>query len=286
MKGLTHLRLEAVLLAGIALSGLGLHQANLLLEVDTAEQARTGEVGSLPDGKALRVLSLGFERLVADLFWLRTVYYVGTDTAAAAGYPDAARLSHLVTDVDPEFHTVYVLMAGVLGTLRNDPEAAIGLLEKGTKHSEYWRIYFLLGFNHFMEMENYAEGARWIQAAAERGGPPYLPLLASRLHAQAGDPSAAMVFIEARLQHEENLQIREDLSRRYRDLWITRDLRLIDAAIERYRAEHGAAPPRVAALVREGFLRREPRDPEDGAYLIQDGAAATRMEYEILKVKE
>ena len=177
MKGLTHLRLEAVLLAGIALSGLGLHQANLLLEVDTAEQARTGEVGSLPDGKALHVLSLGFERLVADLFWLRTVYYVGTDTAATAGYPDAARLSHLVTDVDPEFHTVYVLMAGVLGTLRNDPEAAIGLLEKGTKHSEYWRIYFLLGFNHFMEMENYAEGARWIQAAAERGGPPYLPLL-------------------------------------------------------------------------------------------------------------
>lgn len=286
MKWLAQIRLEAVLLGGIALAGLGIHQTNLRLEVETAEQASTGEVGSLPDGKALRVLSLGFERLVADLFWLRTVYYVGTDAAARAGYPDAERLSHLVTDVDPAFHSVYVLMAGVLGSLRHDTDAAIGLLEKGTEHSEYWRIYFLLGFHHFMEKEDYAEGARWIQAAAERGGPTYLPLLASRLHAQAGDPRTAMVFIEARLQHEENLQIRADLERRYRDLWITRDLRLIDAAIDRYREAHGPAPADVATLVREGFLRGEPRDPENGSYLIEDGGAATLLEYEILKVKE
>jgi hypothetical protein len=280
------IRLEAVLIAGIAFASLGIHQTNRRLEIGTAEQASSGAVGSLPDGKALRVLSLGFERLVADLFWLRTVYYVGTDAAAKADYPDAERLADLVTDIDPHFHSVYVLMGSVLGGLSHDADAAIRLLEKGTGHSDYWRIYFLLGFNHFMEKENYAEGARWIQAAAERGGPPYLPLLASRLHAQGGSPEAAMAFIQSRLQHEEHPEIRADLGRRLRDLWITRDLGLIDAAIGIYLEQRGSPPADVQTLVREGFLRGAPVDPDGGTYAIENGRAVTSLEYEILRVRE
>ncbi len=271
---------------GVALAALGTHLTNLRLEVHTVEQASTGEIGSLPDGKALRVLSLGFERLVADLFWMRTVYYVGTDAASAAGYPDAARLAQLITDIDPYFHSVYVLMAAVIGGLGNDPDGAIELLEKGTQYSDYWRVYFLLGFNHFMEKENYAEGARWIQAAAERGGPPYLPLLASRLYAHGGSPEAAMAFLETRLQHEEHPEVRADLERRYRDLWITRDLALIDAAIARYREARGREPADVFTLIRQGFLRQAPRDPQGGVYFLADGKAATSLEYELLRVKE
>lgn len=279
-------RLEAVLVVTVGLAALATHVTNLRLEVYTVEQASSGQLGSLPDGKALRVLSLGFERLVADLFWMRTVYYVGTDAAVAAGYPDAARLAHLVTDIDPYFHSVYVLMASVIGGLGHDPDGAIELLEKGTEYSDYWRIYFLLGFNHFMEKENYAEGARWIQAAAERGGPPYLPLLASRLYAHGGSPETAMAFLETRLQHEEHPDVRGDLERRYRDLWITRDLARIDEAIGRYRGEKGSSPEDVFTLIRQGFLRQALRDPEGGEYFIADGKAATSVEYEVLRVKE
>ncbi len=246
----------------------------------------TGSVGPLPNGKALRTLSLGFERLVADLFWVRTIYYVGDDVAAAANYPDAARLAHLVTDIDPYFSSVYVLMNSVLSGLRMDPDSAIELLKKGTAYSDYWRIYFLLGFNYFMEKGDYAEGARWIEEAAKRGGPPYLPLLAARLYAQGGDPETAMGFIQARLLQEEQPEVRKDLEKRYRDLWITRDLGRIDAAIEAHKDELGELPADVPSLVSRGFLRSAPRDPQGGTYRIEEGRARSSMEYEIMRVKE
>ena len=272
--------------AALVLLGWAVHSTNLRLEGQVEERASTGSVGPLPNGKALRTLSLGFERLVADLFWVRTIYYVGDDVAAAANYPDAARLAHLVTDIDPYFSSVYVLMNSVLSGLRMDPDSAIELLKKGTAYSDYWRIYFLLGFNYFMEKGDYAEGARWIEEAAKKGGPPYLPLLAARLYAQGGDPETAMGFIQARLLQEEQPEVRKDLEKRYRDLWITRDLGRIDAAIEAHKDELGELPADVPSLVSRGFLRSAPRDPQGGTYRIEEGRARSSMEYETMRVKE
>jgi hypothetical protein len=277
--------IEAFLLAMLLAAGVSTHRVNLGLERWTEARAVAGDVGPLPNGKALRVGSLGFERLVADLFWLRTVYYVGDPRTGDVGYPAAEGLAHLVTDIDPSFESVYVLMNSVLSGLRMDADAAIRLLEKGTRHSDYWRIYFLLGFNHFMEKGDYLAGAHWIEEAAKRGGPPYLPLLASRLYSQAGDPDTALAFLATRLQQERHPALREQLQKRMTDVWITRDLDRIDAAIVTYRELRGSDPIDVAALVREGLLEREPRDPRGEHYAIRSGRATSFVEFERLRLK-
>ena len=105
MVWLERVRIQLALVAGIGVATLGICYSNSVLELGTALQGESGSVGSLPDGKVLHVLSLGFERLVADLFWLRTVYYVGTDAAAHAHYPDAERLAHLVTPIPGSMRT-------------------------------------------------------------------------------------------------------------------------------------------------------------------------------------
>ena len=270
----------------IALTAWAVHDTNVRLEGYAQERATPGYVGPLPNGKAVRTLALGFERLVADLFWLRTVYYVGDERSALVNYPDAERLAQLVTDIDPYFSSVYVLMNSVLAGLRMDPDAAIRLLKKGSQYSDYWRIYFLLGFNYFMEKEDYVEGARWIEEAAKRGGPPYLPLLATRLYAQGGDPDTAMAFLKTRLEQEEHPEIRKDLEARLLDLWIARDLARIDAAIAAYRRERGAVPEDVNALVVAGFLAGEPHDPVGNAYGIEAGTATSSMQHELLRLRE
>ncbi len=270
----------------MALTAWAVHATNVRLEGYAEERASAGNVGPLPNGKALRTLALGFERLVADLFWIRTVYYVGDERSAVANYPDAERLAQLVTDIDPYFSSVYVLMHSVLGGLRMDPDAAIRLLKKGTQYSDYWRIYFLLGFDYFMEKEDYVEGARWIEEAAKRGGPAYLPLLAARLYAHGGDPETAMVFLKTRLEQEEHPEIRKDLEARLLDLWITRDLASIDRAIAAYQRERGAVPNDVEALVIAGFLAGEPHDPGGNPYRIEAGSAVSSLAHEILRLRE
>lgn len=283
---LRQLRVEILLVAGILALSMGVWRTNQLLEGHSAEQKILGEVGPLPDGHALRVLSLGFDRLLADLFWIRTLYYIGDERSHASGYPAAARLADLVTDIDPYFRTVYAVMPGALSGLARDPDAAVALLEKGIQHVDYWRLHFYLGFNYFFWYLDFARAAEQMQAAAGLpGGPPYLPLLTARLHAEAGDPETAMLFIRERLAQAATPGEREQLEKRYWDLWITRDLARIDGAIEAFGAENAALPADVAALVRTGLLEEAPLDPRGNRYRIEAGRAATDLVYEKLEVK-
>src|SRR5262245_11947782 len=116
--------LELYLLATLLVVTLCVRNVNWWLEVVQVEEASAGDIGALPDGNTLRIASLGFERLVADLFWIRTVYYVGDPVASKANWPAAERLTRLATDIDPGFDSAYVVMASVLSGLAHDPDAA------------------------------------------------------------------------------------------------------------------------------------------------------------------
>ena len=277
---------EFVLVPCLLLAAVAAHGTNRGLEARRVERAADGTVGVLPDGATVRTLSLGFERLAADLFWIRTAYYVGGEDAMKADYPDAERLANLVTDIDPQFDSAYVVMASVLNGLRKDPDAAIRLLEKGAAVSKYWRIHFLLGFQYFMEKQDYLRGAHCLERASELGGPEYLTYLTSRLYAHAGDPTTAMQFISARLRQEENPEVRARLEQRLSDIWITRDLDLIDAAIAKYREQTRRDPKDVRALVDAKLLPELPHDPKGGSYGISDGRATTQIPYELMRLKE
>jgi hypothetical protein len=268
--------LEALLFPLLLAVAVAAHDANRWLETRQVEHIADGSVGALPNGAVLRVVSLGFERVVADLFWIRTVYYVGDESSSAAGWPAAERLADLVTDIDPHFDSAYVVMASVLNGLRREPDAAIRLLTKGTQNSRYWRIHFLLGFQYFMEKQDYVRGAECLQRAIALGGPTYLQFLVSRLYTSAGDPTTAMQFIALRLKNEETPAIREQLQQRLSDIWINRDLGLIDAAIESYTGKSHHPPKSVRALVDAGLLPALPRD----------GRAATDLPYEVLELKK
>jgi hypothetical protein len=271
---------EAALALAIVLAGWSAHRANVWLEGHVLETRVAGEVGPLPDGRALRVASLGFERLVADLFWLRTIYYLGDEESEAAGFPAAARLATLVTDIDPWFTTAYVVMNSALTVLTHEPDAAFELMEKGLRYNDgYWKLHFLQGFTLFFEREQYVEAADHMRAAYERGGPKYLQLLAARLYAQGGSPETALAFIEARMKQTKDPKARRKLRWRYYDIWIDRDFKLINPAIAAYRATHGEDPATVADLVAAGLLDREPHDPKGNTYLISGGRARPQMKW-------
>lgn len=270
----------------LVLAAVAVHGTNRWLDARQIERVADGSVGVLPDGKIVRVLSLGFERLVSDLFWIRTASYVGDEVASKAEWPSAERLANLVVDIDPHFDSAYVVMASVLNGLRKDPDAAIRLLEKGSQVSSYWRIHFLLGFQYFMEKQDYERGAHCLERALALGGPQYLQFLVTRLYSSAGDATTAMQFIALRLQNEENAEVRAKLEQRLSDIWITRDIDAINAAIEKYVSMNKRDPKDVRSLVDAKLLLALPRDPKGGEYGVSGGRATTQIPYELIRVKE
>ncbi len=279
------LGVDGALVGLLCLAGVAIHAANQRLEAQALAASPAGEVGALPDGRVLRVASLGFERVVADLFWLRTVYYVGDDEVTRAGYPDAFRLANLVTDIDPQFASAYVIMNSVLAVLRQRPDESLALLDKGVRENpDHWRLRFLRGFTLFFDLDDHARAADDMRAAFELGGPKYLQLLAARLYAQGGAPETALAFVEARLAEEGEPKARARLLARRRDLLIERDLAAIQRALDAWPHAEKRAPRDVAELVRAGLLAAEPRDPDGGAYEIAGGRAATRLPWKPLEV--
>lgn len=276
---------ELLLAAAIGTLGAGTHWVNSDLEQRRQSAERAVEVAVLPNGEALRVLSLGFDRLVADLFWVRTIYYVGDERTAAMGYPNLDGWAELVTDIDPGFRTVYVVMSGAIGVLQGDPDKAIALLEKSVRHVDYWKLHFLLGFYYFSEKADFGNAAKHIEIASGKpGSPPYLATFAAKLYDKAGESETALEFIRARLAVEEQPEMRAALQKRYWDLWISRDLRQIDEALGLFRTRHGRDAEALRVLVAEGLLERVPKDPRGGDYRIDRGRAATDLPYERMDV--
>jgi hypothetical protein len=64
----------------------------------------------------------------------------------------------------------------------------------------------------------------------------------------------------------EDPQIKESLEARMKELMIERDIRLLEAAVERYREIQGERPRKLSDLVEREILTAIPQEPFGGEY--------------------
>ncbi len=90
--------------------------------------------GFVPKASQLRPLLFGFDHFTADLFWLRTVQYAGSN-AAEYSFDALPAYVNLVVDLDPHFLFPYHFAALVLPLNDASHEEIAPLLEKGIAHN-------------------------------------------------------------------------------------------------------------------------------------------------------
>ncbi len=131
-------------------------------------------------GEALKRASLGFDGLMADVYWIRTLLYFGEEFERQRGsnqYFDVSRLKLLqplldiTVDLDPKHIAAYRFGAVFLPDI--DADAAIRFVERGIRNNpDEWRLYQDLGFvqwrrSRFREAaEAYARGSELPRAPA------------------------------------------------------------------------------------------------------------------------
>jgi tetratricopeptide (TPR) repeat protein len=174
----------------------------------------------------------------------------------------------VITTLDPQYAYAYYAGGVILGDLANRPDLSNRLLEKGVQaNPDVWNIPFLLGYNYYFLLGDPAKGAEYIMEAARRpDGPSYLPGLATRMAAEAGNPDTALAFLEARLLETQDAQTRESLAERMKEVIIERDLHILESAVETYRMKYLAFPVRLIDLVVAGVLPMLPEEPFGGDY--------------------
>ncbi len=231
---------------------------------------------------------LGYSALAADVVWLQAIQYIADRTRSGAPLDGLYAFLDAATELDPKYQVVYYLGGTALVALDRRPDEAVLLLEKGRRVLPGdWQIPYLLGYTYLFYYQDYATAARYIEdAAAKVGRPTYLTGLAVRLHAEAGSQDAALAFLDRMRREASDPAVRAGLEQRMAEVVVDRDLRAIDAASARFRAERGRPPETVVELVRAGFLAAVPEEPFGGRYLIdpETGLASSSSGHGRLKI--
>ena len=244
-------------------------------------------LAQLPKGEYLKPALLGFHHLGADILWLRLIQVIGKKQNSADEYEWMYHALDVITMLDPQYAYAYYAGGIILGDLANRPDLSNRLLEKGADaNPAVWNIPFLLGYNYYFLIGDPAKGAEYImQAARLPDGPFYLPGLATRMAAEAGNPDTALAFLEARLLETQDPQTRESLANRVKEVIIERDLRILESAVETYRTQYRILPATITDLVRAGALPSLPQEPFGGDYRLdpKTGSVSSSMHPERLR---
>lgn len=259
------LLLPFVLACSVALTAA----TRVSLEPHAASLGRVRDPAWLPSGQSLRVTSFGQRLALADLYWLRTVMYVGESTLAPdRGWEALYPLGEIVTDLDPRFGYAYQVVGSNLSGLAGKLPESNRILEKGMRNvPDRWTLPFLYAFNKFFYEDDYATAAVYARRAAEVGQRPHLALLAANLSLVAntdGEYDSALAFLEASLQQATTPELRVQLEERLVKVQTYRELARCEEAVAAFRARTGRSPVSLDEVVWYGLLPAVPADPSGG----------------------
>ncbi len=146
-------------------------------------------------GEKLKGYSFGFEGLLADWYWMRSLQYIGNkvvkSTEETVNLDDLRPLNPKLlypllenaATLDPHFLEVYSYGAVVLPAI--NPEQAIKFTEKGIANNpDEWRLYQHLGYIYW-KLNKYEKAAEVYQKGSEiKDAPPFMKLMAeaAKLH--------------------------------------------------------------------------------------------------------
>lgn len=257
----------AVLFLALTLMGVCILPS---LEQKRPLHVRAEELAYLPKGQYLRLASLGYRQIVADIIWLQAVQHLGARTDSQQGYRWTYHAVDVLTDVDPTFVPAYQAAGTVLGVWAGRTQESIAILKKGMQHNpEVWQLPFLIGYDYFYELCDPYNASRYLQIAAMLpGAPEYLPRLAARMAVEAGDTEAALEFLERLVRQTHDERLRTVLTERMKHVMQEQNLRLLDAAVRRYSASYHKRPGTLEDVIGKKIIDAIPADPFGGQYVL------------------
>jgi len=254
-----------VMILGMAVAGVSGRQ----LERMSESRESSASLLYLPNGKHLKVASLGQSSLLADLIYIWAIqYYANYDREDRQRYVEHV-FKDVIAELDPHYIDAYWLGALILTVESHDLEGGLRLLDLGFENNpDAWVLPYLAGWEcHYAhEFERAAEYFR--RASTVQDAPPMVRRLVGGMERRAGKTEQALrewqEILDDPRSDPASVAIAE---RQVRDLRISVDIELLTRSIERFRERNSRGPRTLAELVSGGYIDRVPLDPDGQSYV-------------------
>jgi len=174
----------------------------------------------IPSAKFLKPFTLGFNQVIADYFWIKTVGYFGEHLMSDRHYPWLYPMLDLVTTLDPQFIWPYYFGGITLSLEAQQVEQSNLILKKAIHYYPYnWHFLFFLGFNYWYHDNNLLQAATYLKRAAmQPNAPRYLKTFPARLYSEAGQKDAAIQFLLEMKKNTQDIQMRAEIEKRIEEI--------------------------------------------------------------------
>ncbi len=242
-----------------------------------------------------RRMSLGFNGLIADWYWLRSLQYVGHKMTSYQGrlqlddlrVLDARQLAPLLdhaTTLDPQFTAAYEYGALVLPAI--DAEAALRLTEKGIRaNPQNWWLYHHLGFIYWQQGRFREASEAYSAGAKQPGAPAWMTAMTAQMEARGGSRETARDIYRHMSSEGDDEQIKLLAFKRLLQLDSLDQRDAIRRVLVAHKTSNARCPDawrEVATALRAAGLRLDasgaPLDPTGLAYVLDASACNVALD--------
>jgi hypothetical protein len=170
----------------------------------------------IPSGDFLKPFTLGFNQVIADYFWIKTVGYFGEHLMSDRHYPWLYHMLDLVTSLDSHFIWPYYFGGITLSLETQQVEQSNLILKKAIQYyPDNWQFLFFLGFNYWYHDNNLLMSATYLnRAAMQPNAPRYLKTFSARLYNESGQKDTAIQFLLEMKKNTQDIHMKAELDKR------------------------------------------------------------------------
>jgi hypothetical protein len=223
--------------------------------------------------KVVKRASLGFDGLMACIYWTRTVQYFGhRHINHQETFNELAPLLEITTALDPHLLPAYEFGASFLAPAppngAGEPARAVQLMNYGIANNpDDWHLYYDLGFLYYTELKDYKQAAEVFARGSEvPNAHPFMKVMAAQTAEHSGDYSTARMLWSATFETSREKDIRQNALEHLRSIRVDQDVAALEAAVARFHQTMGRLPASMTELAEAEHLPGIPDDPDGDPY--------------------
>lgn len=264
------------------------------IDSQTRSVAQQKEDLLLRSPSVIQKMSLGYDPLLADIYWTRAVQYYGARFATKGATFDLLwPLLDICTTLDPKmivayrFGAVFLSEKGTGGPGRAD--LAVALVKRGiAANPDEWHLNIDLGFLYYWRLKDYEASAEaFLDGSKKPNAPPWMAIMAARVAQKGGSLETSRMIWSEIYESNKDPKIRAQALETLQGLKAEEDEMQLNELADQYQKRFGRYPTSASELRSAGLLAAIPVDPLGYPYVFgPDGKAELNPDSPVVIPKE